>query len=110
MPSMGAKSATVITWPRSTVPAYAVPTETSAVAMGSMLAASEPKARKRTTAATTTPMASLRWAEGASVSATAGPPSSTWRWSAAAVFAVSTTALACWAGISSTCRSKVIVA
>ena len=35
MPSMGAKSATVMTWPSSTIPAYAVPTLTSAVAMGS---------------------------------------------------------------------------
>ena len=43
-------------------PAYAVPTQTRAVAMGSRLAASEPKARKRTTAATTTPMISARWA------------------------------------------------
>ena len=35
MPSMGAKSATVMAWPSSTIPAYAVPTPTRAVAMGS---------------------------------------------------------------------------
>ncbi|CAO0826154.1 hypothetical protein SMICM17S_03927 [Streptomyces microflavus] len=78
--------------------------------MGSRLAASEPKARKRTTAATTTPMASAMWAVGASVRAMAVPPSSTWSPSASAAFAVSTRACAWEAGISSAGRSKVTVA
>jgi hypothetical protein len=77
MPSMGAKSATVMTCPSSTIPAYAVPTLTSAVAMGSSEAASEPKARNSTTAATATPTISARCPPDDSVSAMALPPSST---------------------------------
>lgn len=104
---MGAKSATVMAWLSSPIPAYAVPTETIAVTIGRMLAASEPKARKRTTAATTTPTISLRCAELVSVSAAALPPTATWRPSAEAAFAVSTTARAWASGISSAGRSKV---
>ncbi|CAM5710131.1 hypothetical protein SANTM175S_01900 [Streptomyces antimycoticus] len=80
MPSMGAKSAMVMAWPSSPMAAYAVPTPMSAVAIGSSVAASEPKARKRTTAATPTPMASLRWADPVrSVSPAPTPPISTSR-------------------------------
>ncbi len=110
MPSIGAKSATVMTWPSSTMPAYAVPTLTRAVAMGSRLAASEPNATKRTTAATTTPTISLTCPVDASVRATALPPSSTWSSAVSASLAVSTTALACRSRASSACASKVTVA
>ncbi len=78
--------------------------------MGSRLAASDPKARKRTTAATATPTTSAIWAEGASVRAMAVPPSSTWSPSLSAAFAVSTRAWAWETGISSAGRSKVTVA
>lgn len=92
MPSMGAKSATVMACPRSTMPKYAVPTPTRAVAMGSMEAASEPNARKRTTAATATPTISAVCPPDALVREMAVPPSSTSSPLASADFAASTTA------------------
>ena len=110
MPSIGAKSATVITCPSSTIPAYAVPTLTRAVAMGSSEAASEPKARKRTTAATITPTTSAMCPPDDSVPAMAWPPSSTWSPSVPAAFAVSTTALASPWSMSSAGSSKITVA
>ncbi len=80
------------------------------MAMGSREAAREPKARKRTTAATATPTASARWPSGVSVSATAPPPNSTWSPSVPAAFAVSTTARACAGSMSWEASSKVTVA
>ncbi len=78
--------------------------------MGSRAAAAEPKARKRTTAATATPTASARWPPPDSVSAMALPPSSTWSPSVRAVSAVSTTARACAGSMSWEASSKVTVA
>ncbi len=87
-----------------------MPTLTRAVAMGSREAAREPKARKRTTAATATPMSSAVCSAGASVRATAEPPTSTWSPSPSAPCAASTTAWA-WAGLMSlVCAAKVTVA
>lgn len=98
MPSMGAKSATVMAWPSSTMAMYAVPQPTSAVAMGSSMAAKDPKATSRTTAATATPMISLRCAPALSVLPTACPPSSTCKSPLCAALAVSTRAWACATG------------
>lgn len=74
------------------MPKYAVPTPTRAVAMGSMEAASEPNARKRTTAATATPTISAVCPPDALVREMAVPPSSTSSPLASADFAASTTA------------------
>ncbi len=78
--------------------------------MGSREAASEPKARNSTTAATATPTISATCPPEDWVSATALPPSSTWSPSVCALFAVSTTALASPWSMSSACSSKVTVA
>lgn len=107
MPSIGAKSATVMAWLSRVIPAEAVPTAASAVTIGRKVAASEPKARKSTTAAAPSPMISASWARGASVSAIPAPPSSTWRPRPDARCAVSTT-FRTWATFSSSVgRSKI---
>ncbi len=110
MPSMGAKSATVMTCPSSTMPEYAVPTPTRAVAMGSSAAAGEPKAIRRTTAATSTPTISAVCPPEDSLSPTALPPSSTRSSSVSALCAVSTTAAASPASMSLPWSSKTTVA
>ncbi|CAM3710764.1 hypothetical protein STAL104432_28270 [Streptomyces albus] len=88
---MGAKPATVITWLSSPIPAAAVPTATTAVIRGRAVAAREPKARKSTTAAAASPMASAVFPLGGSVVPALSPPASTWSPSPAAFLAVSIT-------------------
>ncbi len=107
---MGAKSATVMVCPSRTIAPYAVPTLTRAVPMGRRDAASEPKARNSTRAATATPTISAVCPLDDSVSAMALPPSSTWSPSAWAALAALTTACASALSMSSAWCAKVTVA
>lgn len=78
-PSSGATSGTFVTWLSSIVAIIPLPTPMIATTIGSSIAKSEPKARKRTTAAAAMPTTSETPVGGSWIRVMAWPPNSTRR-------------------------------